>query len=364
MTRARFRLKCFDFPLNTQDTPLLNMSNKTVDIDLVSRASETCLGGFCAKGSIIALQDLQDEPTDGQPLKRRIVAVHVGTHNGLEFRAKHIKAMVKAAQDFKKKEKLQYFKVPIVLDHSPHFLDKVGATFELNNGKHPDDGKDAAIADVDFWTNTSILKEVSERVRLDPENTFFSVRVRGKIGEDDDGDFLYDMELIHIAVVNEPADQGAKMIEELKAKKDNSDFPLNNGKGNEDSKKLEEKAMEKDEIDKITKQLQKEADEKLKAREAELKKEIETELKEKGELVALRAEVLALDKDVDTEMLESFSKDQLVRYTADLERLLTTVVQTGKSTEAQAGEQSAEDLANKYFGELDVTKGATAQEGS
>lgn len=339
------------------------MDDKTVDIDLISRASDACLGGLCAKGNIIALQDLQDEPTDDQPLKRRIVAVHVGTHNGLEFRPKEIKAMVKAAQDFKKKENLQYFKVPIVLDHSPWFLDKVGATFELNNGKHPDDGKDAAIADIDFWTNTPILKEVSERVRLDPENTFFSVRVRGKIGEDDDGDFLYDMELIHIAVVNEPADQGAKMIEELKAKKDNSDFPLNNGKVNEVSKKLEAKAMEKDEIDKITEQLQKEADEKLKARETELKAEIETELKEKGELVALRAEVLTLDKDVDIEMLESFNKDQLVKYKADLERLLTTVVQTGKATEAQAGEQSPEDLANKYFGKLDET-GAAAQEGS
>ena len=329
------------------------MSDKTVDIDLISSASESCIGGFCsAKGHFTALKNLQDEPTDSQSLKRRIIAVHVGTHNGLEFRDKEIKAMVKAAQDLKKSEKLEFFRIPIILDHSPFFLDKVGATFDLTTGKHPDDGKTAAIADVDFWSTTPILKEVAERVRLDPENTFFSVRVRGKIGEDDDGDFLYDMQLIHIAVVNEPAVHGAKMISELKAEERNPDFPLN--KVNEKDRELEgDVHMDEKEIEAIKADLQKEHDDKLAEREAELKEELQAELKEQEELIGARTEILALDPDVDKDMLISFNKEQLGKFKEDLERRMTTVVTTAKSTEEQAKEATPEELATKFYGPLD-----------
>lgn len=332
------------------------MSDKIVDVDFISSASESCIEGFCStKGQFTALKNLQDEPTDSQPLKRRIIAVHEGTHNGLEFRPKEIKAMVKAAQDIKKSEKLEFFRTPIILDHSPNFLDKVGATFGLNSGKHPDDGKEAAIADIDFWTSTPVLREVAERVRLDPENTFFSVRVRGKIGEDDDGDFLYDMQLIHIAVVNEPADQGAKMISELKAEKGISDFPLNKGKGNEENnKKIKgDDHMDEKEIEELKTDLQKEYDDKLTAREAELKEELQAELKEQEELIGARTEILALDSEVDKDMLISFNKEQLAKFKEDLERRMTTTVSTAKSTEEQSAEATADELATKYFGALD-----------
>jgi hypothetical protein len=178
----------------------------SVVVDLVSRASELFVPhpGFA---------DLRGEGGEGTPLRRRIVAVSEGRHNGILFRAEEIRAMVERAGERETK-----YVAPIILDHSSRFLDKVGGAYRLEAGEHPDDGRPAAIADVEFWNTTSMLREVAERVRLDPENTFFSVRVQGELREDPaDGEYLTDMRLIHIAVVNEPADPNARLISELSA---------------------------------------------------------------------------------------------------------------------------------------------------
>jgi hypothetical protein len=453
------------------------MSNEVVTLDLVSRASEICIGGYCGvKGDFVALRDLHDEDIS-KFLRRRIIAVHEGTHNGIEFRGNEIRKMVKAAQELKEQEGRKYFKVPIILDHSPYFLDKVGATYELKVGKHPDDGKIAAIADVEFWNTAPILQEVAERVRLDPENTYFSVRVRGKIGEDKTGEpYLYDMILVHIAVVNEPADQGAKMISELSAipahetpkadenyswdaaaairrlriwaggpdkedidwakyrkgfawydsenpksfgsyklphhdvvngrivviwngvraamaalkgarggvdipdsdkrgvynhlkrhyrqfdkeapdfstiMGDNSDFPLNRGNVEEEIKTSSKGDIMDKDIETIKADLQAECEKMLAEREAELQEEFDKKLKEQEELAELRAEIIAIDADVDKDLLRSFNKEQLEKFKKDLERRATIVETTAKSIEGQDGNISPEDLATKYYGAIE-----------
>jgi len=146
-----------------------------------------------------------------QPLRRRIVAVSEGVHNGINFSGEEIRRMVEAAIELKEKEGRDYFAAPLVLDHSGRFLDKVGATYNL----FYDEERRAAIADVEFWQFTPMLREVAERVKRDPENTYFSVRVRGKLRE---GNEITDLQLIHIAVVLEPADSNARIIGELNEK--------------------------------------------------------------------------------------------------------------------------------------------------
>ncbi|RLI75993.1 hypothetical protein DRP05_13690 [Archaeoglobales archaeon] len=119
--------------------------------------------------------------------------------------------MVDAAIQLKEQEGRDYFAAPLVLDHSYRFLDKVGSTFNL----FYDEERKAAIADVEFWNFTPMLKEVAERVKRDPENTYFSVRVRGRLKDDNS---ITDLKLIHIAVVLEPADSNARIIGELNEK--------------------------------------------------------------------------------------------------------------------------------------------------
>jgi hypothetical protein len=155
--------------------------------------------------------------TDDKPLKRRIVAVSEGVHNGIRFSGDEIRRMVEDAIKLKEEENRDYFATPLVLDHSYRFLDKVGSTFNLS---YDEEGK-AAIADIGFWQFTPMLKEVAERVKQDPENTYFSVRVKGKLTDDD---LIYDLKLIHIAVVLEPADSNARIIEKLESQREDSDI--------------------------------------------------------------------------------------------------------------------------------------------
>jgi cell division protein FtsB len=151
--------------------------------------------------------------SDDEPLKRRIVAVSEGIHNGIVFNGEEIRRMVEDAIELKRREGREYFATPLVLDHSYRFLDKVGSTFNLAY----DEERKAAIADVEFWNFTPMLKEVAERVKQDPENTYFSVRVRGQLRDDNS---ITDLKLIHIAVVLEPADSNARIIGELNEKED------------------------------------------------------------------------------------------------------------------------------------------------
>jgi hypothetical protein len=147
--------------------------------------------------------------TEDKPLRRRIIAVSEGRHNGINFSGDEIRLMVEDAIRLKEEENRAYFAVPLVLDHSYRFIDKVGSTFNL----FYDEERKAAIADVEFWQFTSMLKEIAERVKRDPENTYFSVRVRGQLRDDNS---ITDLKLIHIAPVLEPADSNARIIGELK----------------------------------------------------------------------------------------------------------------------------------------------------
>ncbi len=152
------------------------------------------------------------EESQSKSLRRRIVAVSEGKHNGILFSGEEIRVMVDRAIALKEQEKREYFAAPLVLDHSHRVLDKVGATYNL----FYDEERRAAIADVEFWQYTPMLQEVAKRVEHDPENTYFSVRVKGNLRDDNS---ITDLQLIHIAVVLEPADKNARIIEELKNSK-------------------------------------------------------------------------------------------------------------------------------------------------
>ena len=155
--------------------------------------------------------------TEEQPLRRRIIAVSEGIHNGINFRGEEIRRMVQAAVELKEQEGRDYFAAPLVLDYSGRFLDKVGSTYNLIY----DEERKAAVADVEFWQFTPMLKEVAERVRRDPENTYFSVRVKGRLRE---GNEITDLQLINIAVVLGPADSNARIIGELKEDEEGFDM--------------------------------------------------------------------------------------------------------------------------------------------
>lgn len=296
-----------------------------------------CLGYCPVQKGFVALTDLKEGGTKG--MKRRIVAISEGVHNGIQFRASEIEEMVQASAEQKKSENRAFYKVPLVVDHSDRIIDKVGNTFALEYSTDPANNNPAALADVEFWTGTPMLDEVAFRVRKDPENTFFSVRVRGEWMKDDDGEYLAHLKLIHIAVVNEPADSNARILGELSENNGQSDFSLNNQQ--EDITNMGD--------DTTTQELQKEVAE-LKQEVADLKA-LETEL---GDRVQLMSEILATDPAIDKDFIKSMSKDQLTQYKAELERAATAAAEK-KSTEKSmssggADEKTAEDLAKKYYG--------------
>ncbi len=101
--------------------------------------------------------NFKSSATNEQPLRRRIIAVSEGVHNGINFSGEEIRRMVQTAIELKEKEDRDYFAAPLVLDHSGRFLDKVGATYNL----FYDEELKAAVADVEFWTYTPTLKEFS-----------------------------------------------------------------------------------------------------------------------------------------------------------------------------------------------------------
>ncbi len=92
--------------------------------------------------------------TEEQPLRRRIIAVSEGIHNGINFSGEEIRRMVQAAVELKEQEGRDYFAAPLVLDHSGRFLDKVGSTYNLIY----DEERKAAVADVEFWQFTPMQR--------------------------------------------------------------------------------------------------------------------------------------------------------------------------------------------------------------
>lgn len=145
-----------------------------------------------------------------------IIAMTEGIHNMFEISAEELKLMVSRADLTKAEEKRSFYKVPIILDHSHEFLKKVGATVFLEFDKEVKarNGKilQGVKAVVELWDDTPMQREVLARVKRDLENTYFSISARGVLEETEtEGAWakIVDMVLIHIAIVNEPADENA-----------------------------------------------------------------------------------------------------------------------------------------------------------
>ena len=301
-----------------------------------------CLGFCKVEQDFVALADLKDGGT--KSLKRRIVAITEGVHNGIMFRGAEIEKMVELAH--KTKGDQEFFKIPVVLDHSDRFLDKVGATNAVQFANDPDTGIPAAILDVEFFAGTQLFDETIARVKADPDNTFFSVRVRGDYRKDENGEYLAELNQIHIAVVNEPADQNARIIGELsKEKSQSSDIDLN--------RKQEDITNMGD--DTTTQELQSKVDELTKANA-----ELAASNAENGDKVLLMSEILATDAAIDKDFLKSMDKEQLSQYKAELERTATDAAKADadaaekKSTEKSlagdnAGDKTPEDYAKAAF---------------
>lgn len=304
--------------------------------------SSHCLGFCPVEKDFVALADLKDGGTNS--FKRRIVAITEGVHNGLMFRGDDIEKMVELSHKTKGDKK--FFRSPVVLDHSEKFVDKVGATIGADFATDPDIGIPAAVLDVEFWTGTPIFDEVAARVRNDPENTFFSVRVRGDYMQDEKGEYLADLDLIHIAVVNEPADQNARIIGELsKEKSQSSDIDLNNNQ--EDITNMGD--------DTTTQELQSKVDELTKANA-----ELAASNAENGDKVLLMSEIIATDAAIDKDFLKSMDKSQLTQFKAELTRKATDAAKADadaaekKSTEkslagSNAGDKTPEDYAKAAY---------------
>lgn len=168
-----------------------------------------------------------------KPIRRRILAVSEGTHNRIKFDGQEIERMVKGCVDLKAQKKTAYIQAPITVGHTDNPLMKFGTTYDMRY----DPTLKAAIADVELWPDTGVGREAIALMKRDPDNTFFSVRVLGKM--DDDGG-IHDLKLIHIANVLQPADSNAKMLRELSddaEKTDLSDEETNITSATEDLKK-------------------------------------------------------------------------------------------------------------------------------
>jgi len=174
----------------------------------------------------IGIQDLakDDKPeqapkSDAANLRLSILAVSEGKHNGINFASDEIEKMVTDSTELKTVEKRANYPVPLVLDHSDKFLDKIGATPDLRFGMAKSrDGKEvpAALARVDVWRDLAAGDELAKRIERDPQNTYFSVRVRGELSEQGGELFIKNMKLVHIAVVQEPADSNARVMSQGK----------------------------------------------------------------------------------------------------------------------------------------------------
>ena len=295
-------------------------------------------------------QDLKSDPATG--LKRKIIATSEGVWNGDLFSAEEIQKSVDDALHVKESEQLQYFAIPLILDHGYEFLDKVGATFDLTFEKEVKIRNktvlNAAVASVEFWTGTPILDEVAARVLKDPENTFFSVRIRGLLNYNQDKDQTYwtDFRIIHIAPVLEPADPDAQMVGEL-AKKSTSDFSLSAKYQDQDTMPTEEEFKA---LAKVVEDLANKVNKIVTVSETENSQKAEqtaaADLTQKAETMA---EIFALDKDVNRDFVKTMNKDQLSAYKVDLERRVTTST-SEKGKAGGGGAPTTEDLAKKLLG--------------
>lgn len=290
--------------------------------------------------------DLTAKGDPTEPLKFRHIAISEGKHNGDRFSAEELKKMVEDAIALKQSEGREKFAAPVVVDHSYSFLDKVGATIGLSFEEEVKVGnktiKNAVVSDIELWRDTSREQEVATKVARDPENTCFSVRIKGMLHYDHANDeyFWTDLRLVHNSIVNEPADQNARLIGEL-SRKGVPDFALYSVSGNSADMGNEE----------FEKRLAK-----LEAENLDLKKQLDAQkappapAEDVLERATALAEIFRLDPDVNREFVSSLSKDQLAAYRAEIERRIPAD-NSGKGKAPEGGTQlSAEDRAKRLLG--------------
>lgn len=307
------------------------------------------------------------DPSPEAPLNLQIVAVSEGIHNRINFDPKEIEAMVTRAIELMKTEKRQYVPSPIVLDHSWAFLDKVGATLKIAYAvtKTADnENRGAALAGIQIWRTIAKGAELAKLIDLDPENTYFSVRVMGDLVERDDGYYLINLELVHIAVVLEPADGNARIIsengKEYMLPDDDagalavlSDFALNTGreyalnmaegKGTDD--KIIELSLKIKEIEKANAELKAEI-----TRLTEALKKAEQEKADFRQKAGVIAELKAADPNEDTAFLEGLSMEQLTKYKDNLARIRAAVPPVARPRD-YSSEQSRDSSPAQPFNE-------------
>lgn len=332
------------------------MTLKTIDLNFVGYDfAETEEPGEVGAPDTSGVTDMAQansggEPT-GSPLRRRIIAVSEGRHNGINFDADAIRYLVDQARAEKLAE--GDYDVPLVLDHQANVLNMVGETKDIEfketvtvRGKTV---KNAAVASVEYWEHTPMLKEVSGRVRKAPRKVKYSVRVKGDVQRDaSTGQLRINKPmLIHIAPVLEPADKNAGEIGLGEAGADSSDMGLNKSGKNDFSMTGEQETIS--DLTATLKVRDREiADLSEKVANAEAR--IASLEKEKADLAesimpraTLLASVLAFP-DVNKDFVASLSNEQLEMYRNDL---MAKQEAAKKAAEAEAAKKAEEEAAAK-----------------
>lgn len=330
------------------------MTLKTIDLNFVGYDfAETEEPGEVGAPDTSGVADLAQansggEPTDS-PLRRRIIAVSEGRHNGINFDADAIRYLVEQARAKKLAE--GDYDVPLVLDHQANVLNMVGETKDIEfketvtvRGKTV---KNAAVASVEYWEHTPMLKEVSGRVRKAPRKVKYSVRVKGNVQRDASTGQLRISKpmLIHIAPVLEPADKNACEIGLGEA--DSSDVGLNKSGKNDFSMTGEQETIS--DLTATLKLRDREIAE-LSEKVAKAEARIASLEKEKADLAesimpraTLLASVLAFP-DVNKDFVASLSNEQLEMYHNDL---MAKQEAAKKAAEEEAAKKAEEEAAAK-----------------
>ena len=330
------------------------MTLKTIDLNFVGYDfAETEEPGEVGAPDTSGVADLAQansggEPTDS-PLRRRIIAVSEGRHNGINFDADAIRYLVEQARAKKLAE--GDYDVPLVLDHQANVLNMVGETKDIEfketvtvRGKTV---KNAAVASVEYWEHTPMLKEVSGRVRKAPRKVKYSVRVKGNVQRDASTGQLRIIKpmLIHIAPVLEPADKNAGEIGLGEA--DSSDVGLNKSGKNDFSMTGEQETIS--DLTATLKLRDREIAE-LSEKVAKAEARIASLEKEKADLAesimpraTLLASVLAFP-DVNKDFVASLSNEQLEMYRNDL---MAKQEAAKKAAEEEAAKKAEEEAAAK-----------------
>lgn len=330
------------------------MTLKTIDLNFVGYDfAETEEPGEVGAPDTSGVTDMAQansggEPT-GSPLRRRIIAVSEGRHNGINFDADAIRYLVEQARAKKLAE--GDYDVPLVLDHQANVLNMVGETKDIEfketvtvRGKTV---KNAAVASVEYWEHTPMLKEVSGRVRKAPRKVKYSVRVKGNVQRDASTGQLRIIKptLIHIAPVLEPADKNAGEIGLGEA--DSSDVGLNKSGKNDFSMTGEQETIS--DLTATLKLRDREIAE-LSEKVAKAEARIASLEKEKADLAesimpraTLLASVLAFP-DVNKDFVASLSNEQLEMYYNDL---MAKQEAAKKAAEEEAAKKAEEEAAAK-----------------